>query len=242
MRILILAMAGIVISGCTTAVKKHSAGSVAKTEYLEITGRRINLHSSILLFADDFSLPETVAENWQEVGDASWVIKNGCLEGKWHAGGKLKHGQLFSRKTFQGDILMEFEAQTVSPSDHDIIWWWGVKLNSEKTHWEYGYLGGLGSWWDNKTGLERIDGKGTRVVMTPLFKFKAGRKYKIRTGMIGGLAFLFINKRLIMEFVDPKPLIRKSPGHIGFGVFLSHIRISNLRVYSPKWDNVNVSY
>jgi hypothetical protein len=213
-----------------------------KITFLKVSGKKISIPDSRLLFEENFETEEMNPEDWIKIGNADWSVKDGVLEGKWQAGSHLQHGQLFSRKTFQGDILMEFEAQTVLPSNHDIIWWWGVKLNQEKTHWEHGYLGGLGGWWDNKTGLERIDGDKACMVMTPLFKFEAGKKYKIRTGMIDGLAFLFINNRLIIEFVDPKPLAKKSPGHIGFGVYQSHIRISNLKVYKPEWKKQEVFY
>ena len=211
-------------------------------EYLEILGKRIDFKESELLLEEDFSSGETFANNWLEVGSASWSVKDGVLEGKWEEGASLRHGQVFSRKQFLGDILMEFDAQTVAPSDHDIIWWWGTTLNKEENHWESGYLAGLGGWWSNKTGVERIEGDKVFMAMTPLFKLEPGKLYKIHCGMIGQVVFIFANGQLIMEFLDPDPFAKETPGRIGFGIYQSHVQFSNLKVYNPKWTPVECSY
>jgi len=211
-------------------------------ECLEILGKSIDLKESELLLEEDFSSDGNLSSDWIEVGSAAWSIQNGVLEGKWEEGAKLRHGQIFSRKQFQGDILMEFDAWTVLPSDHDIIWWWGTTLNEEKNHWKNGYLAGLGGWWRNKTGVERIDGDEVFMAMTPLFKLEPGKRYKIQCGMIGQVVFIFANGQLIMEFNDPNPLAEDVQGRVGFGIYQSHVQFSNLKVYKPKWAPVECAY
>ena len=209
---------------------------------MNITEYHIALAESELLLEEDFSSGPLDPEQWLEVGSASWAVEDGALEGKWDEGGELEHGQIFSQRRFQGDILMEFEAETVPPCDHDIIWWWGVRLNGERDGWQRAYLGGLGSWYTNKTGVERHEDEKVTMTMTPLFALEAGRRYKIQCGMVNDTLFFFVDGQLIMELVDPDPLIKKGPGRIGFSAYQSHIRYSRLRVYKPKSEPIKRSY
>ncbi len=196
----------------------------------------IKLAESDILFKEDFS-NSSVLREWLPVGNISSRVQARALEIKHQGDGKLDHGQLFSKRKFSGDILMEFTAATIPPSDHDIIWWWGVKLNEEKDGWESGYLGALGGWWSNQAGVEKIQGEKVYMAKTPLFSLEPGKEYKIQCGIINETVFFFANGQLIMEFIDPNPLARKTPGHIGFGVYQSHIIIKNLTVYKIKLDN-----
>ena len=209
---------------------------------LSLVGKTIDLSQSTLLMEEDFSSGKLDPSQWIAMGDASWTVKDGALEGVWNSDGILKHGQIFSQQTFQGDILMEFEAETVPPSDHDIIWWWNTQLNDDSNHWKSGYLGGLGGWWSNQVGMERIDGDEACMAMTPLFSLEPGKKYKFQTGSVDGALFLLIDGQVIMEFRDPDPLGTDAPSRIGFGVFQSHIRIGNLRVSKPEWETATTSY
>ncbi len=195
----------------------------------------IDLAGSEILLEEDFS-DSNKLEEWLLVGDVSAKIRVGSLEIKHQDNGELEHGQIFSKQQFGSDILMEFTASTVPPSDHDIIWWWGVTLNKEKSSWENGYLGALGGWWSNQAGIEKISGEKVYMAKTPLFKLESGKEYKIQCGMVDNTAFFFVDRQLIMEFIDPNPLVGDASGHIGFGVYQSHIRIKNLRVYKLNRD------
>ena len=233
MKILFTGIVILFIAGCTTTMDHKNK--------LEVSGKKIDLEKSKLLFEEDFSSGKNLLNNWIEVGDAVWTVKDSALEGRWKDGNKLKHGQIFSKNTFQGDILMEFDAQTVAPSDHDIIWWWGVTLNKEKDKWKSGYLGALGGWWANQAGVEKIDGKEVYMAKTSLFKLELGKKYKIQCGIVDGTVFLFANGQLIIEFFDPMPL-NSGTTYIGFGLYQSHVRFGNLKVSIPKWEKVKTSY
>lgn len=208
---------------------------------LRLTGKVISLSESERLMEENFSEGTLDALSWITVGSVSWKIRDGALEGIW-GGGPLEHGQLFSTRAFAGDILMEFWAEAVPPSDHDIIWWWQTELNEDNTCWKRGCLGCLGGWWENKAGIERLDGQNAYAATTPLFHLESGRKYKIHTGSIDGTAFIFVDGQLIMESQDPDPVDPKKELRIGFGVYQSHIRIRNLYVCKPAWQTVKTSY
>lgn len=234
-------MTTLLTMGCAMLSNK-SKGIGTEMKQLEIVGKSIDLEASELLFEEDFSSGAIDPGDWVAVGAADWTVRNGALVGSWPEDAELRHGQIFSRKQFQGDILMEFDARTVPPSDHDIIWWWGTTLNEEDSHWDSGYLAGLGGWWSNKSGVEKIEGDDAFMAMTPMFKLEPGKQYRIQCGMIGQGVFIFANGELIMEFNDPKPFAKDTPGRIGFGIFQSHVEYSNLKVYKPKWTPVECSY
>jgi hypothetical protein len=209
---------------------------------LEVMGKKINIAQSELLLQEDFSSAKINRDAWIELNDASWEVNNHALEGKWTEGKKANHGQIFTKQTFTGDVLMEFDAATILPSNHDIIWWWGVKLNADKTSWVDGYLAALGGWFSNKAGVEKLEGDDAYMALSPLFKLEAGKTYKIHCGMVDGTVFLFADGQLIMEFLDPKPLAQEIPGHIGFGLYQSQVKFGNLKVYKPQWEQVTCSY
>jgi hypothetical protein len=209
---------------------------------LLLCGAEIDLKASNLVFQDDFSSNTIDAGNWIPNGSSVWQIRSGALEGKWDSSGKELHGQLFTRQTFPGDVLLEFTAQTVLPSDHDIIWWWQTELNETETGWQCGSLGCLGGWWKNKAGIERLTPEAAWTTTTPLFPLEAGRMYRIHSGNVGKIAFIFVDGHLVMESEVPQAVSPEKALRIGFGVYQSHIRIGGLRVYKPSWRTVVTSY
>jgi hypothetical protein len=204
---------------------------------LELTKKTVSLSRSERLMDAPFQGGALDASSWIAVGNADWTVRNGALEGVW-SGGELEHGQIFSRQTFAGDVLMEFFAGTVPPCANDIIWWWQTELKPDSSSWEHGYLGCLGGWWDNKTGIEKLEGESSLMATTPLFKLEPGRNYKIHSGCVDGTSFIFIDGQLIMEFSDPNPPDSEQALRIGFGIYHSHIRISGLQVYKPAYRKI----
>lgn len=210
-----------------------------KMNDLVISGKVIKVDESEILLKENFSESRM---QWIKTGNVSYEIKDGSMELKWEEGGKLKHGQIFSEKIFPADILLEFDAELAAPSDHDIIWWWNAQMNDDSSDWVEGYLGALGGWFTNQAGIEKISRKAHGLTaMTPLFKVASGRKYRIHSGSLNGSNFLFVDGVLIMEFQDSAKK-SESGGRIGFGVYQSNFRISNLTVYSPRYSPVKLSY
>ena len=208
---------------------------------LLITGKVIRLNESEILLKEDFSDGQK-SMKWIKTGSISYKIENGAMELKWESGTKLNHGQIFSEKVFPADIVMEFDAELIPPSDHDIIWWWKAQMNEDSTDWTEGNLGALGGWFNNQAGIEKISRKAPGfTAMTPLFKLKPDKKYRIHSGSIGGNSFLFVDGALIVESHngDKKS---ETPGRIGFGVYQSHFKVSNLTVFKPVFHNIKLSY
>lgn len=73
------------------------------------------------------------------------------------------------------------------------------------------------------------------MVTTPLFRLEPGWEYKILSGSVGGTSFIFVDGRLIMEFLDQVPLHPEQALRVGFGLYQSNIRISGLQVYKQQW-------
>ncbi|MEI8244940.1 MAG: hypothetical protein WCI51_03870 [Lentisphaerota bacterium] len=208
---------------------------------LSITGKIINLDESEILFKDDFN---NNADNagWVKTGNISTTIKNGEIELKWQPGNSLNHGQIFSEQVFPSDVVLEFEVETVPPSDHDIIWWWNAQMDQPATDWDNGYLAALGGWFTNQAGVEKISKTGRcQTARTPLFRLESGRNYKVQSGRIGDTSFLFVDDKLIVEFQETEK-INDSCGRIGFGVYQSHFKVKRLKVFRPKFETVKLIY
>jgi hypothetical protein len=66
--------------------------------------------------------------------------------------------------------------------------------------------------------------------------------YRIHSGNVGKIAFIFVDGHLVMESEVPQAVSPEKALRIGFGVYQSHIRIGGLRVYKPSWRTVVTSY
>ena len=198
-----------------------------------IAGKKIDLSRSTVLYETRFA----DLDGWQVVGDARWRAEDNGLVGSLADGGV--HGQIFLAKECDGDIIMQFDAATVLPSNHDIIWWWHTELEGGTCG--KGYLGALAGWYSGKAGIEKTP-EGRLYGGTPLFTFEPGRKYHVVSGSIGGLSFIAVDGRLIFELADPDPFPAGHRGHVGFGVYQSAVRYENLKVYAPHWEKHSESY
>ncbi len=50
------------------------------------------------------------------------------------------------------------------------------------------------------------------------------------------MIFLIIDGVVAVEMFDPNPLPPDHAGHFGFGIYESHIRYGNLKVFRPAWE------
>ena len=197
---------------------------------LYLLEKEIDLQKSKILYEDDFS-ETNLSKNW-EIGRGEWYVNEGWLEGSYPENGG---GLIYSKKSFDCNVLMDFEARTVPPSNHDLNFsWssegWNTKANDAGT----GYIAGLGGWYENKTGIERYPECKIRS-MTQAFQLQAGRTYHIQAGSINGRCFIFVDSQLIIEVDDPTPIGTSKCGKFGFGVYASHVQFRNLKVYEINW-------
>lgn len=148
------------------------------------------------------------------------------------------HGQIFYKEPVQGDVVMEFDAELVGKSYHDIIWWWGTSLDQQP--WGEGYLGCLGGWWNNLAGIEKSPTFEPSCIV-PTAPVKPGVRYHIVSGSVGSRLFVAVDGVLAVYMTDPNPATVKG-GHFGFGVYQSHVRYSHLKVYRPFAAGLPVGY
>jgi len=197
-----------------------------KSRTYEITGGSFDLNSSPILLQD----PLSNLDAWIRCGEATWNCKDGALQGATSVGGV--HGQIFHPRTFRGNVVMEFDAQTILPSTHDIIWWWRTEIVGGK--WGKGYLGGLAGWWRRLAGLEKAP-DFAMAALVPMTAFTPGQTYHIVSGSVGARSFLFVDGALLLESLDCDPFPKEHSGHVGFGVYQSRVRISNWTVRAPQF-------
>lgn len=200
---------------------------------MQLVGKRIHLDRSPVLFEAPIAA-DTLAQHWR-VCAGDWRAEDGWLVGRNPANSA---GQIFSRREFAGDVLLEFEGQTILPSTHDLDWTWHGAWNEQTNQRGPAYVGGLQGWWEGKLGIEKSPDYALWA-MTPLFPFEPGRLYRIQSGSIGGHCFIFIDGRLMLEIHDAQPLTH---GAIGFEAYASHIRLRHIRVRQIVWEELRLRY
>jgi len=191
---------------------------------LKIFGKEIDTAKSEVLFDVPFT-DENLAR-YYDICKPKWAIENDWLAGK-------NYGIILTKEDFYGDILIEFEARTILPSTHDIIFVFNAAWDSANNQHKTGYIGGIEGWFESKAGIEKApDWK--LLALTPLFDFKPGQTYFIQAGNIQGHIFLFIDDKLIIETIDHDPIDTTKYGKVGFDTYDSYAQYRNLKIMRPK--------
>lgn len=204
---------------------------------LHIAQKNIYLEKSELLRRYDFT-DENLREDFEVTG-GEWKTLDGRLDALYERdGGAL----IYSKRRFDGDVILDFEAEAVPPCVNDVNFTWKAE------GWDYGksdalrgYVAGLGGWWDGKTGMEKYP-TCRPWAATPLFKVESGRRYHITAGSIGEHCFIAVDGQVIIEMFDPSPETLDGAGRVGLGVYASHARFGPLSVYRPNWESAAQSY
>ena len=203
---------------------------------LTIMRKVIDLKHSPVLYDEPFS-EENLEKNWNHYS-GEWWFKDGWVHGK---NPDNKPGMIVSKKDYPGNVILEFEGQTVLPSTHDIDFMWNGSWDEKKNKRGTAYVGGIQGWWEGKIGIEKApDYKLT--VCNPLFIFKPGKVYNIKGGSIDGHCFVFVDGKLLIEMTDPEPIDSKKNAKIGFEAYASHIKIRNLVVSQISWKTLDLKY
>ena len=192
----------------------------------------------------DLSKSEVVRE-FKTFDPADWPIVVGTP--KWEVlpnrivgGGPdvRTHGQIFYKTPVEGDIVMSFDARIIPPCDHDLVWFWNTRLDAKP--WGQGYLGCLGGWFADMAGIEKLPDYGVSAI-APSCPTKPGQTYRIVSGSVDGIHFIFADGRLVTYFADSN-YPKTGAGHFGFGIYESHAEYSNLTVYRPFRTPLSPSY
>lgn len=198
--------------------------------------KRILLDSSKILYNEPVTT-ENFTALWT-VHHSTWEVRDGWLVGENRGNWP---GMAILKQDFPGNVLVEFEAQTVLPSSHDInVMWNGEWLESADKRGK-AYVAGLQGWWTGKVGIEKSDDY-TFMVGTPLFDFKPGNIYKIQAGSIDGHCFILADGKLLLEAMDPDPLDNLKYTKVGFEAYCSKIRIRNITIRQIHWEPVEMKY
>ncbi len=196
----------------------------------------VDFDRSPLLFAPQIR-PERFELDW-EVFSGHWQV-----EGEWLTGRHRENspGMVLLSRGFPGDVLVEFEARTLSPSTHDINFMWNGSWDMTRNERGVAYVAGLQGWWDGKVGIEKSPEYKLNVG-TPLFDFKPGQTYLIQGGSIGGHCFIAVDGRLLLEVTDPDPIDSQRYDRIGFEAYCSQIQIRNVRIRQLAWTATDPAY
>lgn len=191
-----------------------------------LVGYNLDLEHSELLYSFDEFRPE----DWT-------IFKHGSqpkweFRGKTLAGGGLaesKHGQVFYKTPVKGDVVMEFDARTIAPSYHDIVWLWGARFDEDP--WNAGFLGCLGGWWDDLAGIESLNTTYVPSAIHRNAKLEPGRWYHVISGTVKGVNFIVVDGKLVTRYATPPQPERE--GYFGLGFYESYCEYANLKVWRP---------
>jgi len=203
---------------------------------LLIMRKRIDVAASPVLYDRPFT-PECLEEDWV-VRHAEWTCQEGAFFGR---NPRPAPGVIFSRGEFPGNILMDFSAQTVLPSRHDIDVMWNLSWDERTQTRGAAYVAGVQGWWDGKVGIEKSPDYRL-VAAAPCPWFEPGRQYHIQAGSVDGHCFLFVDGVLRLEVLDPDPINSKRHNRVGFEAYQSMIRVSDLVVRQIVWEEREQSY
>ena len=235
--IFIAIILSMLFSGNKSEMKGNNpAPKLNKMNTIELMKKRILLDSSKILF-DKVLTQENFSSLWT-VHHSKWEVKDGWLEGEnpgnWP-------GMAILKQDFPGNVLVEFEAQTILPSSHDINVMWNGEWLSKTDQRGIAYVAGLQGWWTGKVGIEKSNDYKF-MVGTPLYNFEPGKIYKIQAGSIDGHCFILADGKLLLEAMDPNPVDNQKYTKVGFEAYCSKIRVRNIRIRQIYWEPVDMKY
>jgi hypothetical protein len=203
---------------------------------IKLMNKVVDIENSPVLYETAFSKKE-LTKNW-DIKSGEWWYKDGWLNGR--NPGNFP-GMVNARKNFPGNVLVEFEARTVTPCTHDINFMWNGSWNEETNTRDIAYVAGLEGWWEGKVGIE----KSPQYLLnagTGLFEFDPQKTYFIQGGSIDGHCFICADKKLLLEITDPDPIDNQKYVNIGFEAYCSWIQIRNVVIRQIKWDPRKMNY
>jgi hypothetical protein len=199
---------------------------------IRLVGKHIDLAGSAVLH----EFKKFNADEWIVVGKPKWTVAGSSIIGGPESD---THGQIFYKTPYAGDMVMEFDARLIAPSDHDIVWWYRTDL--ERKPWGKGYLAALGGWYRNLAGIESVPDFALSATSNSC-QVKPDQWYHIVSGVVANHHFIAVDNAVVFELLDSNLLPDSHRGHFGFGIFQSHVEYRNLVVYAPQWQKVEEKY
>ncbi len=177
-------------------------------------------------------------ENWTkdwQVMAGEWKQEGGYLIGAERGN---KGGILFSRESFDCNVIFTFTAKTVLPATRDVNAVFCAHWDTDIDYLGNAYVVGLNGWYEHKSGIERSPETGLRS-LTGSYKYTPGTEVRITTGIIDGHSFLCVGDEIVSELIDPNYI---SGGHVGFSPYCTMLAIKDIQVRKAVWTPFEQSY
>ncbi len=199
---------------------------------IKLAEKKILIEKSPILFK------YTPDENWKDFFDVksgNWYYEDGAIIG--FEPGNFG-GILFTKQSFDKDVMLIFKGSTVLPATRDLNAVWAAHWDEKTNYLGESYVCGLNGWWENKAGIERNKKNGLYST-TSLFKYVGGTEITMICGSVNGHCFMVVDDVLVTELRDPQPI---SCGHVGFSAYCTKLKITKIEVREIVWEEFSQEY
>ena len=177
-------------------------------------------------------------EDWQkywQVMAGDWRMENGWLIGTENGN---KGGILFSRESFDKNVMLSFTAVTVLPATRDVNAVYCAHWDEKTDYLADSYVCGLNGWYDGKSGIER-NLTSNLYSTTSLYQYIPGTEVRMTAGAIDGHNFMVVDGKLVTELIDPSPI---KGGHVGFSPYCTILKIKDIEIREIYWEKQKQHY
>lgn len=199
---------------------------------ISLLGKKIYMDKSPLL------LKYSPDEDWQKywkVMAGDWRMENGWLIGTENGN---KGGILFSRESFDKNVMLSFTAATVLPATRDVNAVYCAHWDEKTDYLADSYVCGLNGWYDGKSGIER-NLTSNLYSTTSLYQYIPGTEVRMTAGAIDGHNFMVVDGKLVTELIDPSPI---KGGHVGFSPYCTILKIKDIEIREIYWEKQKQHY
>lgn len=199
---------------------------------ISLVGKKIYMDKSPLLLK--YSPDEDWQKYWQVMA-GDWRMENGWLIGTENGN---KGGILFSRESFDKNVMLSFTAATVLPATRDVNAVYCAHWDEKTDYLADSYVCGLNGWYDGKSGIER-NLTSNLYSTTSLYQYIPGTEVRMTAGAIDGHNFMVVDGKLVTELIDPSPI---KGGHVGFSPYCTILKIKDIEIREIYWEKQKQHY
>ena len=199
---------------------------------ISLLGKKIYIDKSPLLLK--YSPDEDWQKYWQVMA-GDWRMENGWLIGTENGN---KGGILFSRESFDKNVMLSFTAATVLPATRDVNAVYCAHWDKKTDYLADSYVCGLNGWYDGKSGIER-NLTSNLYSTTSLYQYIPGTEVRMTAGAIDGHNFMVVDDQLVTELIDPSPI---KGGHVGFSPYCTILKIKDIEIREIYWEKQKQHY
>ena len=199
---------------------------------IKLLGKTVYPEKSKLLFK--YSPDGSWLDHWQVMA-GEWECKDGWLIGRERGN---KGGILFSKETYEQNVMLSFTAKTELPATRDLNAVYCAHWDEKTDYLADSYVCGLNGWYDGKSGIER-NLTSNLYSTTSLYEYIPGTEVRITCGAIDGHNFLVVDGKLICELQDPDPI---KGGHVGFSPYCTSLMIKDIEIREIYFENKEQEY